>query len=483
MRNKIVFFSAIFLLFTGISFAQNATDALRYSSVNYFGSARFTAMGGAFGAVGADFSTLSINPAGLGLYKTSEVVFSPFVYNTQTKSSFFGTHASDDKYNFSFTNMGGVLTAEYPNRLDQPGWRNVQFGFGYNRLLDFNNRVLIEGFNDQNSLLTGYVEYANKYGIERNSPEELAEKANLIFYDDATQRFYCDMPNGGVLQRKAISTEGSMNEIVLSAAANYSDKLYLGVTFGFPTFRYYEESVYSEADVENRNEYFRSLTLRQQLETTGTGFNLKAGIIARPVDWLRVGVAYHSPTFFTNMHDTWSSQLDSYFDKEIEDKSVTSRLGEYDYELTDPSKVIGSAAVLIGKMGLISADYQFVDYRNAKLRPTADFLDVNNSIENSFSTQNIIRVGTEWRFGPFSTRAGYSLYESPFANNINDAERKTWSLGVGYRENNFYLDFAYAHATSSEKYFMYDPMNGTSQPAPTLNYTGNMAVMTLGFKF
>ncbi len=53
----------------------------------------------------------------------------------------------------------------------------------------------------------------------------------------------------------------------------------------------------------------------------------------------------------------------------------------------------------------------------------------------------------------------------------------------GYRENNFYLDFAYAHATSSEKYFMYDPMNGTSQPAPTLNYTGNMAVMTLGFKF
>jgi len=483
MIKKIASLTAIFLMFVGAAWAQNATDALRYSSVNYFGSARFTAMGGAFGALGADFSTLSTNPAGLGLYKTSEVVFSPFVYNTQTKASYFGTRASDDKYNFSFTNMGGVLTAEYPNRLDLPGWRYVQFGFGYNRLLDFNNRIFMEGFNDQNSLLTSYVEYANRYGVQTNSPEELAEKANLIFYDDITKRYYCDMPNGGVLQRKSISTEGSMNEIVLSAAANYSDKLYLGVTFGFPTFRYYEESLYSESDVENRNEYFRSFTLRQQLETTGTGFNLKAGLIARPVDWLRVGLAYHSPTFFTNMHDTWSSQIDSYFDKEVQDKSVTSRLGEYDYELTAPSKVIGSAAVFIGKMGLISADYQFVDYRNAKMRPTGDFIDVNNSIENSFSTQNIIRVGTEWRFGPFSTRAGYSLYESPYANNINDGERKTWSLGIGYRESNFYLDLAYARTTTSEKYFLYDPMNGNPSPASTLNFTGNTAVMTLGFKF
>lgn len=483
MIKKIVSFTGIILLLVGSVLAQNATDALRYSSVNYFGSARFTAMGGAFGALGAEFSTLSTNPAGLGLYKTSELVFSPFVYNTQTKASYFGNHASDDRYNFAFTNMGGVLSTEYPNRLDLPGWRNVQLGFGINRLLDFNNRMLMEGFNDKNSLLTGYVEYANRYGIQRNAPEELAEKANLIFYDEVTQRYYCDMPNGGVLQRKAISTEGSMNEIVLSAAANYSDKLYIGVTFGFPYFRFYEESVYSEADVESRNEYFRSFTLRQQLETTGTGFNLKAGLIARPIDWLRIGVAYHSPAFFTNMHDTWSSQIDSYFDKEVENKSVSSRLGEYDYELTAPSKVIGSAAVFIGKMGLVSADYQFVDYRNAKLRPTADFIDVNNSIENSFSTQNIIRLGTEWRFGLFSARGGYSIHESPFANNINDGERKTWSLGVGYRESNFYLDLAYARTTSSEKYYLYDPMNGSPQPFSTLKFTGNTAVMTLGFKF
>ncbi|HQN98908.1 MAG TPA: hypothetical protein PKU86_05605, partial [Bacteroidales bacterium] len=300
------------LLATVMVFGQNATDALRYSSVNYFGTTRFMSMGGAFGAVGADFSVLSTNPAGLGLYKSSEVTFTPLIYQGQTKSSYWANKTEDDRYNFAFSNMGAVLTFQFPGQLETPHWRYVQFGFGVNRLLDFHNRIMIEGFNNDNSLLTSYVEYANQYGIERNSPEELAERANLIFYDTATQRYYCDMPDGGVLQRKSISTEGSMNEVVLSAAANYADKLYVGLTFGFPYFRYYESSLYSEKDIEDRNEFFRSFTLRQQLETTSTGFNLKAGVIVRPLDWLRLGVAYHSPMFFTDMNDVWDSYIESY---------------------------------------------------------------------------------------------------------------------------------------------------------------------------
>ena len=104
-------------------FAQNATDALRYSSVNYFGTARSMAMGGAFGAVGADFSVMSTNPAGLGLYKTAEFTVTPFISLAETKSGYFGSAASDDKYNFAFSSVGGVLAAEYPNRLETPGDR------------------------------------------------------------------------------------------------------------------------------------------------------------------------------------------------------------------------------------------------------------------------------------------------------------------------------------------------------------------------
>ena len=473
-----------FLLFaTVMVFGQNATDALRYSSVNYFGTTRFMSMGGAFGAVGADFSVLSTNPAGLGLYKSSEVTFTPLIYQGQTKSSYWANKTEDDRYNFAFSNMGAVLTFQFPGQLETPHWRYVQFGFGVNRLLDFHNRIMIEGFNNDNSLLTSYVEYANQYGIERNSPEELAERANLIFYDTATQRYYCDMPDGGVLQRKSISTEGSMNEVVLSAAVNYADKLYVGLTFGFPYFRYYESSLYSEKDIEDRNEFFRSFTLRQQLETTSTGFNLKAGVIVRPLDWLRLGVAYHSPMFFTDMNDVWDSYIESYFDKEVPNKTVGSPLGGFEYELTTPMKVIGSVAFQIGKIGLISADYQFVDYRDARLHPTGDFADVNDVIQSSYTSQNIIRVGTEWRFGPFSVRGGYGFYSSPFDNNINDGERKSGSLGVGYRSDNFFVDLGFVQTKSSEKYYLYDPMNGDPSPAANTDFTGNSLLMTLGFKF
>ena len=45
--------------------AQSLQDAHRYSQNGLEGSARYTAMGGAFGAVGGDFSAFNINPAAL----------------------------------------------------------------------------------------------------------------------------------------------------------------------------------------------------------------------------------------------------------------------------------------------------------------------------------------------------------------------------------------------------------------------------------
>ena len=53
--------------------AQNELDALRYSNTGTGGTARSYAMANAFGALGADLSAFHINPAGLGLYRKSEV--------------------------------------------------------------------------------------------------------------------------------------------------------------------------------------------------------------------------------------------------------------------------------------------------------------------------------------------------------------------------------------------------------------------------
>lgn len=476
---KIIYTLATILISSGI-YAQTAADALRYSQVEYSGTARFSAMGGAFGALGADFSSLSTNPAGIGMFKSSEFTITPTIFQGKTHATYFGNKAEDEKYNFNLSNVGVILATEIPDRLGTPGWRNVQFGFGINRLMNFHNRVMIDGYNNMNSLLTGYVNYANAYGVYSGSPEELAEKANLIFEDGGT--YYNDMPDGQLLQRKSITTSGSMNELVLSAGANYSDMLYFGVTLGFPYFNYREVSNYSEQDVNNNNPYFQSLSLRQNLETSGTGFNLKAGVIFRPVEWLRIGGAYHSPTFFTDMNDVWSSNLTSVFDSAIENKSVSSGIGEFSYELTTPMKLMGSVAVIIGPFGLISADYQYVDYTEAKLRPVSDFYDVNLAISNSYKAQNIFRVGTEWRMGPFSFRGGYAWYESPFSNNINDGQRTSVSFGLGFREQNYFMDFAFVQTKWNEDYYLYSLI---TEPGPSsLNkYSANSLQLTFGYKF
>ena len=52
------------------SYSQNLTDALRYSTGETQGTARFKSMSGAFGALGGDLSAVSINPAGSAFFNS-----------------------------------------------------------------------------------------------------------------------------------------------------------------------------------------------------------------------------------------------------------------------------------------------------------------------------------------------------------------------------------------------------------------------------
>ena len=157
------------LLLTFVVNAQNEMDALRYSQIFPSGSARFAGLAGAFGAIGADFSTLSFNPAGIGMYRTSELVFTPSLFVGKTDSEYNGVFRDDYKYNFNVGNIGFVYTFYSKSRFsdDEEGWKNAQFGFGVNRLNNFNNRIFIEGPNSQNSLLDEYLHNAN--GINYNN--------------------------------------------------------------------------------------------------------------------------------------------------------------------------------------------------------------------------------------------------------------------------------------------------------------------------
>ncbi|HRY33265.1 MAG TPA: hypothetical protein P5531_09895 [Bacteroidales bacterium] len=487
---KTAFILLLALFSHGLLSAQNEDDALRYSYLTFGGTARSLGVAGAFGALGADFSTLSVNPAGIGLYKKSEFSFSPSMYVGKTSTRYTGTTYDDTRYNFNFGNLGLILTSTTNTATSQAGWKNIQFGLGINRTNNFNVRMVVEGENKQSSMLDTWVKYANGTHIDNLNAFDLnlAYWTYLLNPDSMSglpNQYTSAAPAGGVMQRLALNATGSMNEWVMSMGANYDDKLYIGATLGFPFLQYTEDRTYNEEALDETTGFdqFRSFTYHQHLDVDGSGFNFKFGLIFKPTDFMRIGAAIHTPTYFYNMRETYSSSVKSSFDNGDNYKE-NSPEGKYDYKLNTPMRAIGSIAFIIGKHGLVSADYEFVDYSESRFRSSDAevYFDVNDAIRNKYTTAGNLRLGTEWRLNEFNIRGGMALYDSPFKSSINDAARTSYTFGLGMRQATYFLDFAYVYTTSEEDYYLYDASIAPLQPSKNTN-TNQQFVMTLGFKF
>lgn len=482
MKRMIICAAAI--MFTMAASAQNDADALRYSMIGFGGTARYTSMGGAFGALGADFSTLSTNPAGIGAYRKNEITFTPSIYTGKTESTYNGTSSEDLRYNFNFSNVG-MVCAFKKNNDDKEGWKSVNFGFGLNRYNNFHNRIDIEGPNASNSLMNVYLDNA-----QGKSPDNLGSfDTQLAFYTylidtlSGGTTYYSNVPLGGLQQRKSIETRGAMQEMVLTLGANYNNKLFIGGTFGFPHIRYNEVSSYSETDAADTLGNFKSFTYDEDVTTTGSGFNFKFGLIYVPVDAdmlkVKIGAAVHTPTFYS-MHENWSDRMSSKFDNG-NSYSENSPTGDYNFQLTTPMRTIGSLAIQIGQYGTISADYEFVDYSEARLRAhDYKFFDENDNIQKKYTTANNLHFGAEAVLGLFSLRGGYAIYGSPYKSGINDGKKTVISGGFGIIDKGYFIDFAYAHSISDEDYYLYqyDVLNPAS-----LEKTSDNFLITLGFRF
>lgn len=464
--------------------AQNDVDALRYSTIGFGGTARYISMGGAFGAIGADFSTLSSNPAGIATYRKNEFTFTPSIYTGKTVADYNGKVSEDMKYNFNFSNLGMVYAFKTNNN-DEDGWKSVNFGFGLNRYNNFHNRVDIDGPNHNNSLMTVYLDNAQGAATDDLGPfdTQLAFNTYLLDTLGGSTNYISNVPNGGLNQRKSIETRGAMQEMVFSLGANYNNKLYIGGTFGFPYVRYNEQSSYKETDNADTLANFKSFTYNEDVMTTGTGFNFKFGLTYVPVDAdmvkVKLGAAVHTPTFFA-LHNNWSSKMSSVFDNG-DTYSDTSPTGEYNFSLTTPMRAIGSIAVQVGQYGTIGADYEFVDYSEARLRAKDyKFFDENDNIQAKYTATNNIRIGAEAALGLFSLRGGYAIYGSPYKSGINDGKKTVISGGFGIIDEGYFIDFAYAYSISNEDYYLYN--YNVLNPA-SLEKTSNNFLITLGFRF
>lgn len=497
----IIFTLALAIALPG--FSQNDAEALRYSMRDMTGSARFMGVGGAFSALGGDFTSASYNPAGIGLYRRSEAYFGTQFISTNTDATYYDRLGEASRFNFNVGGFGLVFNSyvkNNPNRDEKKGWLFTTFAVGMNRLSSFSNRTRFSGYNPDNSFLDSYLEEANANG--GTSPGNvfdkfpfsagLAYEAYLIDPDPQdSNQFVSKVPDGMVQQSKNIWSRGGIDEYVISFAGNYSNKYYLGATIGIPVLRYYDRNTYSEEDIDGVIPDFKSFTLSDTLITKGTGVNIKVGFSAWVTKLLRVGAAIHSPTPFF-MHDRYVATLSS----DVEGQgtySISSPIGDYNYTLFTPLRFMCGFAVVVDSKGFLSADYEFQNYGQARYSfkgsEDAAFQDaLNASIESKYGPSHTLRMGGELVLDAFRVRGGLH-WSSPalkkeYATQDRDYSSLGWALGAGFRGEILFVDAAFTSSGRSQGYFPYtlsDP-NETVEGA-TLQQKDVGLTLTAGVRF
>lgn len=507
MRKAILILASgsLLILFNSLK-AQDQIDASRYSQSILGGTARFMAMGGAFCAVGGDMSTLPYNPAGIAVFNKNQLEITPGVAISNVTSSFNGNSPLGNETG-TFVIQSGGFVATWRTKNKDAGWKNCNFGIVYNRTNDFNSNFTITGVNKNNSLADEFKDIANSSGQTPGNLEPFqagpAFQAGILDTvpgTNGTQYFNVIDPylekGDYVTQTKSVSTTGSAGETDISFGGNYNNKFYIGGSIGIADIDYTEDDNYTETANYTDNTYgFQQFSFAQNLTTTGSGVNFKLGGIYRITDWLRIGAAVHTPTFYS-MTDNYSTSLTSQFTSSPYSGSG-GVFGPYgssysnNYSFTTPMKAMGGAAVVWNEsnnfQAIISADYEYVDYSTARFSESGtSFEDENSAIIADLEPASNLRGGIEAVFNnTFSIRVGYDYYGSagnPYVPSTgSEGARQTFCGGFGIKFSQVFLDLTYTLTNYKDTYYMYDPSYGIN-PATNTNNLSNI-VLTLGVNF
>ncbi|MEI2810469.1 MAG: hypothetical protein V9F00_09770 [Nocardioides sp.] len=262
-------------------------------------------IGNAMGSVGGDFSSLSINPAGIGIYRRGEFVFSPSFNVMTNNSTYLGNTINTSSTKLNFSQFGLVLTSvKKGNAYKKSAWKAGSFAFGMNRNETYKNEYVYSGNNQKSSLIEKYAEEFNALGGINavgsvSYPAYAAYQTWLIdrgFGADSNQAVAYVPYADGIRQTKRVYETGGMQEYVISAGGNYQEKLMIGATLGIPRVVYNRTLQFDEEDISgDKNNDFKYMYFTEKLSTTGTGINLKLGAIFKPVNNFRFGVWHFIP--------------------------------------------------------------------------------------------------------------------------------------------------------------------------------------------
>ena len=412
------------VFFTSYMWGQNEDDVFRYSYQESLGSARTMGMGGAFGALGADLSCLTGNPAGLGMYRRGDVGMTTGFASQKTKISIAGQFGNASKISGSTTNIGIALS--YPSV--NPDWPVSTLAVTHTRRANYNQSIEIEDIPFENSLVSTFLGQAQGY-----SPSDL--NATFPFTSGLAWDTYLLDPNpngnptsyisaipqGGARTSKNIDRTGQLSETNIGFGSGLSEVVYIGITLGIVNVDFSEETRHREVPMLDSLE-LTEWTFRENLVIEGSGINVKVGLIAVPSPWLRIGTAYHSRSRLS-MTEKYSTGITSTFD-DGGPYEMLSTFNQFEYVIVTPSRFLASAAFLLGKGGIISADYEVVNYATGELRKSAfspdgayAFGDENEALQAVYGTSRMARVGAEIRIqDAFRLRFGAGMETSPYTN-------------------------------------------------------------------
>ena len=516
MFKKITICAALCLCWV-MATAQNAYDALRFSQQYTEGTARSVAMGNAFTALGGDMGGITVNPASSAVYRYSEFIITPSVTNASTNTSYpyLGVSQPSAKTRAGISNFGFV--GSYNTGREHAGLVSWSFGLVLTKQNNFTNSMKVFGRTNSSSWLSGLAYntdgiYAPEMDINDGNNPFFSSNAswNSILgwntslldtlpgtadqYIAATENLNGDLISvGGDLDQhfKSISV-GNITEATINFGGNFSNKLFFGVNIGIHSIQYKYEEHYGE-DAINFSQFnsgFKCFEAGYRYRAAGTGVNLKAGLIYLPTSWLRIGAGISTPTWM-NLNEEWENNMQSQFSDGYS-QNLSSPLGTYNYNLTAPFRWNVGAAATLGVLGVLSVDYESVNYTQARLNDGSSFYgyaDENDDIQKLLAKQNIIRAGAEVNVSPaFALRAGYQYYSSPYANGSSDDARHVGSLGAGYSvkcgASDFFVDLAYQQLIKKNKE-MFTLYSDTDIAAPVGESESSnwKLLLSLGFRF
>lgn len=493
-----IFFLLIGLTFATTSTAQSIIDGLRYGIENNYGTARYNAMGGAFGALGGDLSAMSQNPAGSAVYLESSSSVTLGVLSTKNKTNYFNTQNATDFSDVELNQAGAVFVFYNPN--ESSVWNKFSVGFNYQLSNSFNDEYYTSGTSNS-SIDSYFLHYAQ--GLPLNLLQTLPGESISSLYSflgsnygyGAQQAFLGyqayifdptnpENPDGtsylsniapGNFNQEFFSfSDGYNAKYTFNIGAQLRDNLYLGINLNAHAIEYYHSNYFYENN-SNTGSLVNRVYFENHLAVNGDGFSSQIGIISKATENIRLGLTYHTPVWFTILEEsTQKIETRRTIDGQVVTASINPNIINIyeEYKLRTPGKVTASAAYLFDKNGLISIDYSYKDPSKTKFSPSNDFLSLNTAIDNSLKGVSTINAGAEYRWNQLSLRGGYTFETSPYENTDLMSDLNSFSFGLGYSFGDFKLDASFSQTTQerSEQFYQNTAFTNASNIKSTIDF-------------